>query len=144
MQPGVIPATKAIVGIMVVPRQSRPQISTVKRLFRPRDFAQTNRLGEKMWRNGDKAAQPRIWHSSRIDRRNRSPITMAHQKAAFKPDGIQNLGQNQARLTGHVIERARQSGRVRAAIARPRIGADPPACRGTQPLWKIAPKIARP
>ena len=96
-----------------------------------------------MWGDGDKAAQPWILHNARIDRRNCGPITMAEQKTAFEPDSVQNLGQYPTGLLGHIIQRSRQSGRLRATIARPRIGADPPARGGAQTRGKVAPKIAR-
>ena len=75
---------------------------------------------KKCGANQAKRGQPRIGHGACVDRGDGRAVAVPDERKARSAERIENARQSLDRLSRHVVERAGQGDRRRAAIATPR------------------------
>src|SRR4029453_12680496 len=86
------------------------------------------------------AADPMVLMTTRVDRRDRSPVTVADQQATLKANGFEHTRQYLARLIVHIRERPRQPDGTRLAVPGARIDEYAGSRRSRKLVRKIVPK----
>jgi len=99
------------VDIGVPARQLGPQVACVVSAPHRRDRIDRDVLDDEMRRHQHQTADAVILMRPGIDRGDRGAIAVAEQQPAPEADGIEQGGQNHARLVVHVGHGARQLGR---------------------------------
>src|SRR5258705_9585119 len=143
VEPRRVPPVERVVDVAVPALQLRSEIGGLIGLLDLGDRLHRNILHDEMGRDHRYAADAVILNTAGIDRRYRSAVGMPEQEAAAKADFLKQFWQNLERLDLHVVERPRQPGRRRIAIARARIDEHTGPGRGLEPGRKISPQRNR-
>src|SRR6266404_2941457 len=143
VEPCRVPPVERVVDVAVPALQLRSEIGGLIGLLDLGDRLHRNSFHDEMGSDHRDPADAVILNTAGIDCRYRSAVGMPEQEAAAKADFLKQLWQNLERLDVHVVERPRQAGRRRIAIARARIDEHTGPGRGLKPVRKISPQRNR-